>query len=105
MSSSAAEIANALTSDLHHKLWHHRLGHQVKETLRLASEACDGMPKLHRHPLFKCSDYIKAKFHKHKKGYYEKYSKPKPGDLFQMHYGFVRGKKCSSAEINHPSSA
>ena len=100
MSSSTAEAENTLTSYPQHKLWHHRLGYLGKETLRLASAACDGIPKLNRHPLFKCNDFVKVKFHKHKKCLYEKSSKPKPGELFQMDYGFVRGKKCSSAEIN-----
>ena len=65
MTSSTTETVRILTSDLHCKLWHHRLGHLGKEATRLASVVCDGIPKLHRHPLFQCSKRVADKSHKH----------------------------------------
>ena len=104
MSSSTAETVNALTSDLQCKLWNHRLRHPGKESLRSSSTACDEIPNLHRYPIFQCSNCIKAKFHKHKKGHHDKNSNTNPVELLQMYYVFVRGKKYSSAELDqHPS--
>ena len=53
MSSSTSETVKYLTLDLKSELWHHRLGYPGQHTLRLASDACDGIPKLQRYPFFK----------------------------------------------------
>ena len=68
MASSTAKTMNSLILDLQFKLWHHPLGHPGQRTLRIASDACDGIKNLQRHPLFKCGDYIAEKFLKCKKG-------------------------------------
>ena len=104
MASSTAENVNYLNLDLQHKLWYHTLGHPSQHILRLEYNACDGIPNSQRYPLFKCRDYIAVKFHKHKKGHHNKNTTPKPGELFQMDYGFVCGNIFSSTHLNEPPS-
>ena len=100
MTSSNAETVNSLTLDMQYKLWNQRLGHPDQHALRLVSDACDWIPNLQRHPLFKCGDFIAGKLHRYKKGQNNKNATPKPGESFQMDCGFVRGKKFYSAELN-----
>ena len=35
------------------------------------NHACEGIPKMHTHLLFQCSECIAAKLHKHKKGFHD----------------------------------
>ena len=46
MASSTTNSVNSLTLDLQFKRWHHRLGHLGQHTLRLVSDACNGIPFL-----------------------------------------------------------
>ena len=100
-SASNAETINSLTTDLQHKLWHHRLGQPGQNAMYQAPLACDGAPKLQCHPIFKCGECIREKFYKHKKGRRTNNDDPKPGELFQTDCGFVRGKKHNESEINN----
>ena len=100
-SASNAETINSLTTDLQHNIWNQRLGHLGKKAFRKASLVRDGVPKLQRHPLFKCGEFIKANFYKCEKGCRTKNDDHKLGEIFQMDYGFVRGKKHKESEINN----
>jgi len=77
------------------ELWHQRLGHAGKDKILLTKGCTTGMPDIKlpstHSGLFKCPACEKAKMHKAPRGPSEPDAHLKPGQKFQMDYGFFRG--------------
>lgn len=86
------DCVNSLRSDINYKLWHHRLAHPGQHALSHTHKACDGAPSLHIPNFFSCDSCNEVKLNKSLKRNKPSSRTCRPGELFQMDFGFIRGK-------------
>ena len=99
------DIINHISMDMQYKLWHHRLAHPGLKQMSNIPKACDGVPALNKHPFFKCEECITYKLTKMIRNYGKKQASDyKPGECFQMDFGFVRGQIRNNSTTSNSTS-
>lgn len=82
-----------LSTDVHHELWHQRLGHPGQKITQTISSCVHGVPKIHqyRNHFYQCDSCLKAKISKQPKPKTTPSTVSKFGQWFHMDFGFARG--------------
>jgi len=75
-----------------YEVWHHHLGHHSESSMKSIAKFTTDAPPLHRkYPYFKCPCWQDSKMIQMLKGYATDAHRLSTGNIFQIHFGFIRG--------------